>query len=132
MTAAPGHNRGVLPSPGLSRQAKALRRLHTSIGCSELGCLGYLWFCAVTHRRDRGLRLAIGVLVGEGAALLAAKGCPLGFFQRRAGDDVPMFELWFGPRLAPFAIPTFTVTTLAGMLVLAADREANENRCHAQ
>ena len=29
-----------------------------------------------------------------------------------------MFELWFGPRLAPFAIPSFTVIALVGLLVL--------------
>jgi len=45
----------------------------------------------------------------------------LGVFQRRAGDDVTMFQLWFGPRLAPFAIPWFTM--IAGVdlvLVLSA------------
>jgi len=64
--------------------------------------------------------VSIGVLTGEGVALLVARGCPLGIFQRRAGDDVPMFELWFGPRLAPFAIPTLTAVALAGgALVLA-------------
>ncbi len=54
-----------------------------------------------------------------------AKGCPLGIFQRRAGDDVPMFELWFGPQLAPLAIPTLTAVALAGgALVLARPPEA--------
>jgi hypothetical protein len=102
----------------LSRQARILRVLHTSIGVAELGCLGYLWFCAVSRRRDRWLKLATGVLVGEGVALLLAKGCPLGIFQRRAGDDVPMFELWFGARLAPFAIPSFTAIALTGLLLV--------------
>jgi hypothetical protein len=77
--------------------------------------LGYVWLCALTRRRDRWLWLSVGVLVGEGTALAVARGCPLGFFQRRAGDDVPMFEVWFGPRLAPFAIPTFTVIAVGGV-----------------
>jgi hypothetical protein len=54
---------------------------------------------------------------------VAANGCPLGFFQRRAGDDVPMFELWLGPRVAPFAIPVFTVAAAAGMIMVAARPE---------
>jgi hypothetical protein len=60
--------------------------------------------------------------MGEGVALLVAKGCPLGIFQRRAGDDVPMFELWFGPRLARFAIPGFTMITITGVALLIVRR----------
>ncbi len=72
----------------------------------------------LTRRRNRWLNLSVGVLTAEGAALLIAKGCPLGFFQRRAGDDVPMFELWFGPDLAPLAIPASSVIAVAGVAVL--------------
>jgi len=104
----------------LSVKARRLRALHNAVGGAELGCLGYLWFCGMTRRRDPWLGLALAVLAGEGLALLVARECPLGVFQRRAGDDVPMFELWFGPRAAPFAIPVLTVTALAGLgLVLA-------------
>lgn len=105
---------------GLGRQARVLRVLHNAIAIGELACLGYLWYCAITRRRDGWLRVSTVVLVGEGVALLAAKGCPLGIFQRRAGDDVPMFELWFGPRLAPFAIPAFTGIALGGVALLRA------------
>ena len=108
----------VSPAGPLSRQARTLRLLHTSIGLGELCCLGYLWFCALSGRRDRWLKLSAGVLAGEGVALLMAKGCPLGVFQRRAGDDVPMFELWFGPRLAPYAIPSFTMIAVMGLLLV--------------
>ena len=108
----------------LGRRARVLRVLHSSIGVGELACLAYLWLCAIRGRRDRWLRLSTTVLLGEGAALVAARGCPLGGFQRRAGDEVPMFELWFGPRLAPFAIPTFTVIAGAGMALLAVRRPA--------
>jgi hypothetical protein len=84
-------------APALSREAQVLRAVHDAIGLGEVTCLGYLWFCGVTRRRDRWLGLATVVLAAEGAALLVAHGCPLAPFQRRAGDDVPMFELWFGP-----------------------------------
>jgi len=88
--------------------------VHSAIGFAELACLGYVWWCGVRRRRDRVLDVALGVLAVEGVALAVARGCPLGVFQRRAGDDVAMFELWFGPRLAPYAIPFFTVAGLAG------------------
>jgi len=108
--------------PQLSRRARILRAVHNAIGAGELGCLAYLWLCALTRRRDRWLRLSVGVLVGEGVALVAAKGCPLGIFQRRAGDDIPMFELWFGPQLAPFAIPFFTASAGGGIVLLIVRR----------
>ncbi len=108
------------PVTELSPNARMLRTVHSSIGVFELGCLSYLWFCAISRHRDRWFTLAIRVLLGEGAALLLAKGCPLGFFQRRAGDDVPMFELWFGPRLAPYAIPSFVALTASGMVTAMA------------
>ncbi|MGA3221935.1 MAG: hypothetical protein ABSE77_23205 [Acidimicrobiales bacterium] len=87
--------------------------------------MAYLWMCALTGRRDAWLRVSVGVLVGEGVVLLAAKGCPFGIFQRRAGDDVPMFELWLGPRWAPFAIPFFTALASGGIVVLIVRRPAS-------
>jgi len=102
--------------------ARALRAVHNVVGFGELACLGYLWVCAITRRLNRWLGISVGVLGAEGIALLVAKGCPLGIFQRRLGDDVPMFELWFGPRIAPLAIPTFMLVT-AGGLFLALARE---------
>ena len=102
----------------MSCQARSLRKLHNAIGAGELVCLGYVWFCALARRRDVWLRASIAVLIGEGVALVVAKGCPLGGFQRRVGDEVPMFELWFGPRMAPFAIPGFTAIALVGAALL--------------
>lgn len=107
-----------MPADELSYQARALRLLHNGIGIGELACLGYLWICAIARRRDVLLRVSTFVLIGEGVALLAARGCPLGIFQRRAGDEVPMFERWFGPRLAPLAVPAFTAMTVVGMALL--------------
>jgi hypothetical protein len=111
---------GLMPKgrPELSHRARLLRGVHNAIGAGELGCLAYLWLCAIVRRRDRWLRLSVGVLVGEGVALVAFRGCPFGVFQRRVGDDVPMFELWFGPRLSRFAIPFFTASTGAGIVLL--------------
>jgi hypothetical protein len=104
----------------LGDKARMLRAAHNTIGVGELACLCYVWFCAIGRRRDPWLRLAVVVLIGEGTALLLAKGCPLGVFQRRAGDDVPMFELWFGQRVAPFAVPTFTLIAIGGLAMVLA------------
>lgn len=111
-----------MTDPSWSSSARMLRKIHSSIGALELGCLFYFWGCALTRRRDRWPHVAIAVLLGEGVALLVAKGCPMGVFQRRAGDDVPMFELWFGPRSARMAIPSFTTTAAAGLMVADARR----------
>jgi hypothetical protein len=62
----------------LSREARNLRRLHSLIDAGELLCLAYLWFCALTRRRDRWQQLSVAVLVGEGAALVIHGGCPMG------------------------------------------------------
>lgn len=109
---------GLGTTTPLGAKARALRRAHDLIGGIELLCLCYLWFCALTRRRDRWLQASVAVLFGEGVALLVARGCPFGVLQRRAGDDVAMFELWFGPRLAPLMIPVFTGVSVAGLVVL--------------
>jgi hypothetical protein len=107
-----------------------LRIVHSAIGVFELGCLGYMWLCVFTRRRDGWLKVASSVLIGEGIALVVARGCPLGIVQRRAGDDVSMFELWFGPRIALLAIPTFTVSALMGFVLLRA-RPLMDGTIHA-
>ena len=60
--------------------------------------------CAETTE-DNLAQALVAVLAGEGLALVAWRGCPFGVFRRRAGDDVPMFELWFGRRLAALRGP---------------------------
>ncbi len=85
----------------------------------QLASLGYLWWCALTGRRDRLLDISIGALVVEGAALVVGRGdCPMGPFQHRLGDPVPMFELVLSPRAAKAAIPVLTGVSVAGLLAL--------------
>ena len=98
----------------LSRGAIAMRAGHTAIAVIELSCLGYVWACALTGRRDRLLQGAIGVLLAEGAGLVIGRGnCPLGPLQERVGDPVPLFELVLPPAWARRAVPI-----LAGISVL--------------
>jgi hypothetical protein len=90
----------------LSRGALTLRVGHAAIAVAELSCLGYVWTCALTGRRDPLLRGAIGILVGEGVGLLIGRGhCPLSPLQERLDDPVPLFELVLPPVWARRAVP---------------------------
>ena len=94
----------------------ALRAGHTAIAVLELGCLGYVWGCALTGRRDVTLRVAIGILVAEGAGLAIGRGnCPLGPLQRRLGDPVPLLELVLPPAWARRAVPILAGVSAVGI-----------------
>jgi hypothetical protein len=102
----------------LSRGALALRAGHTGIAVVELGCLGYVWTCAITGRRDRLLRAAIGILLAEGIGLVIGRGdCPLGPLQQRVGDPVPLFELVLPPAWAKRAVPILAGISVAGIVL---------------
>jgi len=108
-----------LPNPGLSRAAAAYRVAHAAFAVVQLASLGYVWGCAFTGRRDRLLRAAVGLLGAEGAALIVGRGnCPLGPFQARLGDPVPLFELVLPPRAAKAAIPVLAAVAVAGIAAL--------------
>jgi hypothetical protein len=102
----------------LSSGARALRAGHAGIAVFELACLGYVWVCGLTGRRDRLLHGAISVLAAEGVGLVIARGnCPLGPLQERVGDPVPLFELVLPPVWARRAIPILTALAGAGILL---------------
>src|ERR1700675_183313 len=85
----------------LGRGARAFRTAHAAIALIELGCLGYVWICALTGRRDRLLAGSLFVLSAQGAALIIGRGkCPLGPLQERLGDPEPLFQLLLPPRAA--------------------------------
>ena len=101
---------------GLSRSALALRAAHTGIAVVELSCLGYVWACVITGRRDRLLHGAVSVLAAEGAGLVIGRGnCPLGPLQQRLGDPVPLFELVLPPVWARRAVPILAGLSAVGM-----------------
>jgi len=86
-----------------------------------LAAIGYVWWCALTGRRGRWLRPAIGALIGEGVLVVTNGGdCPLGPLGDRLGDPVPLFELVLSPRAARRAVPTLGAVTAAGLGLLAA------------
>ena len=101
---------------GLPPAAKAFRVAHAAFAVAQLTALGYVWFSALTGRRDRKLAGAVGFLALEGAALVVGRGnCPMGPFQTRLGDPVPLFELVLPPRAAKAAVPVLAGITFAGL-----------------
>jgi hypothetical protein len=86
---------------------------------AQLGCLGYIWACALTGRRSRRLWASAAFLIAEGAALIVGRGnCPVGPLQEAWGDPVPFFELVLTPRAAKAAIPILAVVSVAGIVAL--------------
>ena len=104
----------------VSRAALAFRAFHAVIAVEMLLAIAYVWWCALSRRRDRLLRIAAASLIGEGVLVAANRGdCPLGGLQDRLGDPVPLFELVLSPRAAKRAVPTLGVITAAGLVLLA-------------
>jgi hypothetical protein len=103
----------------LSPAALALRTTHAGISVAFLTAIAYVWWCALTRRRTRLLRVAVAALTCEGAAVAANRGdCPLGCLQERAGDPVPLFELVLSPRAAKRAVPVLGAVAAAGIALL--------------
>jgi hypothetical protein len=97
----------------------SFRAFHTAIAVEQLLAIAYVWWCAITGRRDRLLRIAAATLIGEGVLVAANRGdCPLGGLQERLGDPVPLFELVLSPRAAKRAVPTLGTITAAGLVLL--------------
>ena len=112
-----------MQSAELSSGARALRIGHIAIALAGLSSLSYIWFCALTGRRDRVLGAALATLSVQGAALVLGRGnCPLGPLQQRLGDPEPLFELVLPPRAAKAAIPVLFAVALGGIAILALRR----------
>jgi hypothetical protein len=107
------------PAAKLSRTAMSFRVFHAAIAAVELLAIAYVWWCAITGRRDRLLCIAVAILIGEGVLVTANRGdCPLSGLQERLGDPVPLFELVLSPRAAKRAVTTMGAVTSAGLVLL--------------
>ena|SRR5947209_17139867 len=107
----------------LSEAARAFRAFHAFVAVAFLLAIGYVWWCALTGRRDRWLRLAVAALVTEGAFVTANHGnCPLGPVQDRLHDPVPLFELVLSPIAARRAVPVLGAVAAVGILLLLPGR----------
>ena len=97
----------------------SFRVFHAATAAEQLLALAYVWWCAITGRRDRLLRISVATLIGEGVLVAANRGdCPMGGLQDRLGDPVPLFELVLSPRAAKRAVPTLGAITAAGLVLL--------------
>jgi hypothetical protein len=109
----------------LTPAALAFRAIHAAISILFLLAIGHVWWCALTGRRGRLLRLAVVGLGCEGLLVTANHGdCPLGGLQARLGDPIPLFELLLSPRAARRAVPALGAIAVAGIALLA--RSAND------
>jgi hypothetical protein len=109
------------PTSELSWPALAFRAVHAAIAVEQLLAIAYVWWCALTGRRGRLLRIAAATLIAEGVLVTANHGdCPMGGLQERLGDPVPLFELVLSPRAAKRAVPTLGAITAAGLALLVA------------
>jgi hypothetical protein len=114
----------------LSFGARAFRAGHAAIAVAFLSAIAYVWWCALTGRRDRRLGVAAGALVAEAAFVGANHGdCPLGPLQQRLGDPIPLFELVLSPNAARRAVPTLGLITALGLLLLVGRSLAAAHRC---
>ncbi len=105
------------------------RIAHAVVAAAFLLGIVYVWWCALTGRRGRLLRVAVTALTGEGVLVIANRGdCPLGGLGERVGDPVPLFELVFSPRAARRAVPVLGLVTVAGFGLLALRREPRPAR----
>ena len=57
----------------LSRAAIAFRAFHAAVAIEMLLAIAYVWWCALSRRRDRLLRIAAASLISEGM-LISANG----------------------------------------------------------
>ena len=107
----------------LGRRARTWRVVHASWSVAQLAGLGYIWFCALTGRRNRRLWSSVAFLLAAGAALVIGHGdCPVGPRQAAWGDPVPFFELVLPPRAAKAAIPVLAGISVAAVAALVLRR----------
>jgi len=107
----------------LGARARTWRLVHASWSVAQLGCLGYIWLCALTGRRSRRLWAGVAFLLAEGAALIVGRGdCPVGPLQAEWGDPIPFFELVLPPRAAKAAVPILAVVSVAAIAALVLRR----------
>ena len=116
MSSADGSTTGGAAWADLGRSARGFRIAHTAFSVVQLSCLGYVWYCALTRRRDRLLTASAATLLFEAGALVVGRGdCPFGPLQSRLGDPVPLFELVLPKRAAKAAIPVLFAIAVAGL-----------------
>jgi hypothetical protein len=52
----------------------SFRAFHAAIAVEQLLAIAYVWWCALSGRRDRLLRVVVATLIGEGVLVIANRG----------------------------------------------------------
>jgi hypothetical protein len=106
-------------SKRLSPAILAWRSFHAAIAAVFLSSIAYVWWCALTGRRDPLLKPAVAGLIGEAGIVAVNHGdCPLGPLGDRIGDEAPLFELVLPPVAARRAVPVLGALASVGIVLL--------------
>ena len=93
----------------VKRQSPAIlvwRSAHALVAVGFLASIGYVWWCAVSGRRGRLLRIAVGALSTEGILVVANHGdCPLGPWEIASVMPYPYSSSSFRPRQRDWQSP---------------------------
>ncbi len=97
-----------------------LRIIHTTFAIYFIGCITYIYFCAITIRFNLLLYVSLFSILIEGVLVfILNKGhCPLAPIQRKLNDPVPFFNLFLPDYLAKKAIPFFSLVAFLGISLL--------------
>jgi len=96
-----------------------VRSVHSIFALFFLGCIGYIYYCALTDQVGPGAFVAAGALILEGlAVLLSGRRCPLEYLHERYGDKRRFFDLFLPKSLVPYAYPSLVATSVLGIMLL--------------
>lgn len=96
-----------------------LRIVHFIIVAYLLFGIFYIYYSALTKRTNSLLIVLVISLFIEGLIIYLNHGnCPLGFIQKKAGDNTPFFELVLPKKQAKLAVRFFALITLIGIVLM--------------
>lgn len=96
-----------------------IRTIHSAFGTFFILSILHVYFTAITKTLSPWLFLTVGSLIFEGLVLALNRGqCPLTYLQHRYGDDKGFFDLFLPEWLLPYVIPSLTIITLFGFVLL--------------
>jgi len=96
-----------------------LRVVHFLIVVYLFAGIFYIYYSAFTQTSSIWLVILVVSLFIEGLVIYLNRGnCPLGYIQRKVGDDTPFFELILPKKYAKKAVRVCAVITLIGIIIL--------------
>lgn len=97
-----------------------MRFVHGFISFFFLLCIIQIYYSYITDTRSLWLYVATIAVYLEGfIEFTFNKGdCPLIHIQKRIGDNIPFFELFFPPNIAKMVIPVVGVVTVFGSILV--------------